>query len=186
MVKENIIRGDCMSYTKNVERLLDMIGLEVPPETIERYSKVLLGIVEPKENFNKIIKGIFPEDFDGMIVEKDIPIFSYCEHHILPWFGVCHIGYISEGKVLGLSKFTRIVNYFSSGLTLQERVTNEIANFFEDFVSEDVIVKIEALHTCKVARGIMNPFSKSVTIEARNKFRTNEGTRMEFFNSIQP
>ena len=119
-----------------------------------------------------------------MIIEKDIPIFSYCEHHILPWFGQVHIGYIAHKLVLGISKFTRIVNYYSSGITIQEDVTQSITDFFITNVGPDVIVIIEAIHTCKVARGVENPFSRSLTVDARGLFRKDYGPRLEFFQSI--
>lgn len=172
--------------TRRVSDLFNSLDIEIPPETITRYVSVLELIAEgSRENIDDITKGIFPEDYKGVIIEKQIPIFSYCEHHVLPWFGVAHIGYLSEDRVLGLSKFTRIVNHFSAGLTLQERVTSSIANFVEEHVSLNVIVSIEALHTCKVARGVQNPFSRSITIDARGVFIDNQGPRSEFLESIR-
>ena len=167
-----------------VSSLFRSFGLEIPPETAERYVRVLISITQERENVEDIKRGIFTEAYEGMIVEKDIPMFSYCEHHVLPWFGQAHIGYIAHNRVLGISKFTRIVNLYSSGCTLQERVTHDIAGFFEASVSRDVIILIEAIHTCKVARGVQNPFSRSITIDARGLFRTDTGPRMEFFDSI--
>ena len=160
------------------------MNLEIPAETAERYTKLLLGIPLDKENWDDISRGIFKSNYDGMIIEKDIPIFSYCEHHILPWFGQVHIGYIARKAVLGISKFTRIVSYYSSGLTIQEEVTKSIVDFFVTNISPNTIVIIEAIHTCKVARGVENPFSRSLTIDARGLFRDQEGPRLEFFQSI--
>lgn len=167
-----------------VKKLFKSFNLDLSPETAERYTKVLIGLTQEKENLEDITRGIFIEEYEGMVVEKDIPIFSYCEHHVLPWLGQVHIGYISHDRVLGISKFTRIVNLYSAGCTLQERVTAEIATFFVRNVSKDVIIMIEAIHTCKVARGVQNPFSRSITIDARGLFVEATGPRLEFFDSI--
>jgi len=168
----------------NITRdLFKTVNLEVSEETIIRYSKVLSSISTPKECISNITKGVFPSTYTGMVIEKDIPIYSYCEHHILPWFGIVHIGYLADNYVLGISKFTRIVNYFSSGITIQEEVTSKIADFLINNISENVIVMIQALHTCKVARGVENPFSKSVTIDARGLMRE-PGPKSEFLSVI--
>ena len=173
-----------LTRISKTKKFLKEMNLEIPKETAERYTKLLLGIPLDKESWDDISRGIFKSDYDGMIIEKDIPVFSYCEHHILPWFGQVHIGYIAHKKVLGISKFTRIVNYYSSGLTIQEDVTKFVADFFVTNISPNTIVIIEAIHTCKVARGVENPFSRSLTIDARGLFREKEGPRLEFFQSI--
>lgn len=168
----------------SLDRVLKEHGLNVMPETLGRYSQVLMDINTQKESLRDIKRGIFEEKGSGLIVEKDIPIFSWCEHHILPWFGSAHVGYISHGKVLGLSKFTRIVRYYSVGLTIQERVTTSIADFIVRNVSPDCIVVIQALHTCKVNRGVVNPFSRTTVADARGLFREEYGPRFEFYESI--
>ena len=174
-----------ISRVGKTKKFLKAMELEVSPETVERYTKLLIGISEDRESEKDISKGIFPSrKFSGMIIEKDIPIFSYCEHHVLPWFGQVHIGYISHERILGISKFTRLVGYYSSGLTIQEDVTAAITTYFESRISSDVIVVIEAIHTCKVARGVENPFSRSLTLDARGVFKSDTGPRVEFFSSI--
>ena len=173
-----------LTKISKTKKFLKEMNLEVPPKTADRYTRLLLSIPLDKENWDDIAKGIFKSDYNGMVIEKDIPIFSYCEHHILPWFGQVHIGYIAHKSVLGISKFTRVVNYYSSGLTIQEDVTKFIADFFVANISPDAIVIIEAIHTCKVARGVENPFSRSLTIDARGLFREQEGPRLEFFQSM--
>lgn len=171
---------------KRVEELFRYFDLDPPEDTVRRYAEVLNSINAQHENLDDIRNGIFNEpEVTGLQLEKSIPIFSYCEHHILPWFGIVHAAYIGEGKVLGLSKFTRVCRYYSVGLTLQERVAHDIARFFLDSVSTSVIIMIEALHTCKVSRGVQNPFSRSVTIEAHGIFRDNTGAKMEFFEAIK-
>jgi len=170
-------------------KLFKIVKLNVHPRTVERYVDVLEEISERKQRGVKQILsssgGVFSEKYSGVVVETNIPIFSWCEHHILPWFGQANIGYLADNKVLGLSKFTRIVDYFSRGMTIQERVTNHIAEFLESELSGDVIVMIEAIHTCKVARGIQSPFSRSVTLDARGLFRTNESLKSEFLSVVQ-
>ena len=169
---------------EQIGKLLKSLNIIVPSKTAERYTRVLLSIGSEKEDMENIIGGIFKSDYDGMIIEKNIPIYSYCEHHVLPWFGQVHIGYLAVKRVVGISKFTRIVNYYSSGVTIQEDVTKEITDFFCEKISPDVAVMVEAIHTCKVARGVENPFSKSVTIDMRGKFREFEGPRSEFLHML--
>jgi len=169
---------------EQIGKMFRSFNVIIPPKTAERYTRVLLSIGSEREILENIVGGIFETDYDGMVIEKNIPIYSYCEHHILPWFGQVHIGYLAVKKVVGISKFTRIVNYFSSGVTIQEDVTKEIADFFLERISPDVAVVIEAIHTCKVARGVENPFSKSITIDVRGKFRELEGPRNEFLHML--
>ena len=173
-----------LAQVEKTKKFLKGMGLDLPPNTAERYTKLLMGISKENEVVENINRGVFKSDFGGMVIEKDIPIFSYCSHHILPWFGQVHIGYIAHEKVLGISKFTRIVNYYSAGLTIQEDITHDIANFFVQHLSEGVVVVVEAIHTCKVARGVMNPFSRSVTIDARGAFMDKDGPRIEFFSIL--
>jgi len=171
-----------MALYPEMLRLLSHLGLDVPPETVSRYIEVLQDISKSSEaDLENITKGIFDEDFSGMMVERGIPVYSYCEHHILPWFGSADIAYISHGPILGLSKFTRLLTYYCKGLTIQERVTKSVADFLVTYISPDVIVVISAIHTCKVARGVKNPFATSTTIDARGLFRKGSGPRLEFF-----
>ena len=173
-----------ISRTEQIGKMFRGFGIKVPEKTAERYTRVLLSIGSEKESMDNILGGVFPTNYDGMVVEKFIPIYSYCEHHVLPWLGQVHIGYIADKNLLGISKFTRIVNYFSSGVTLQEDVTKDIADFFCKYISVDVAVMVQAIHTCKVARGVENPFSKSQTMDMRGKFREFEGPRREFLALI--
>jgi len=169
---------------KAVERLLEYFNLEIVPGTPERVVRVLEDIAAPRETLDRILTGIFDEEYTGIVTQKDIPILSYCEHHLLPWFGYASIAYIAKNKVIGLSKFTRIVNYFSSGLTLQERVTKNVADFFGSYISKDVIVMVTAVHTCMVARGIKTTSAVTTSIEAKGIFRKESGPRIEFFSTL--
>ena len=172
-------------FENSINNLFSNVGIILPPNTANRYLKVLEDISHQTESLDDILNGVFQDSYNGLVVEKEIPISSYCSHHVLPWFGQVYIGIIANGQILGLSKYTRIVKYFSVGLTIQEEVTKKIADFFVDKISQDVIVMIEAIHTCKVVRGITSPFSKSCTVEARGLFRDAVGPRMEFFYIIK-
>lgn len=167
-----------------VASMFKSFDLDVPKKTAMRFTEVLKSVVQPRETLDNIVNGVFKTDFDGFQMEKGIPIFSFCAHHVLPWFGMVSVAYIAQGKVVGISKFTRIVNLCSTGVTIQEDVCREITNTFVTYISPDVICSIEAIHTCKVARGVENPFSRSITIDARGVFRDNMGPRLEFLHML--
>jgi GTP cyclohydrolase I len=117
----------------------------------------------------------FPVDSTDMVVVKDIEAFSYCEHHLALIYNMrISIGYIPKGKVIGLSKIARIADMCCKRLQVQERIGNDIAEVMQKIVGEDVIVRIEANHSCMTARGIKKPSSKTVTLAKRGKFKEKE------------
>lgn len=137
------------------------------------------------------LNSTFPlSGYDGIVVVKDVPISSLCEHHILPWFGRCHVGYIPEENLIGISKIPRLVRVASKGLTTQEEVTESISKaLFEEFGYSNVIVVIEAIHSCMVFRGIRADGAKTLTSSVRGVFRGEKpfepnAARQEFFNLI--
>lgn len=128
---------------------------------------------------------IFNVDDNHMIIVKDIELYSLCEHHMLPFFGKCHIGYIPEGKVLGVSKLARIVDLFARRLQIQERLTNQVANSLMDTLApEGVGVVIEAQHLCMMMRGVEKQNSCMVTSAMLGSFRKEQSTRNEFLKLI--
>jgi len=134
-----------------------------------------------------IIAGaVFDQDYDEMVLVKDIPFYSLCEHHMLPFFGSCHVGYLPKGKVVGLSKIPRIVGAFAHRLQLQERMTKEIAEALNDAVMpKGVGVVVEARHLCMEMRGVQKPGGQLITSCMLGTFRKDARTRSEFLDLIR-
>lgn len=129
---------------------------------------------------------IFTVEDNHMIIVKDIELYSLCEHHMLPFFGKCHIGYIPEGKVLGVSKLARIVDLFARRLQIQERLTNEVAQSIMNTIApEGVGVVIEAQHLCMMMRGVEKQNSNMITSAMIGSFRKDVSTRNEFLQLIK-
>jgi GTP cyclohydrolase I len=139
-----------------------------------------------RKDIKDILNGaVFEEKYDEMVIVKDIDLFSLCEHHLLPFFGRCHIAYIPKGKIIGLSKLPRVVEVFSKRLQVQERLTTQIADSINEAISpQGVAVVIEALHLCMVMRGVEKQNCKAVTSAMLGAFRSNKATRMEFMSLI--
>ncbi len=128
---------------------------------------------------------VFTVEDNHMIIVKDIELYSLCEHHMLPFFGKCHIGYIPEGKVLGVSKLARIVDLFARRLQIQERLTNQVAmSLMETVAPEGVGVVIEAKHLCMMMRGVEKQNSCMITSAMLGSFRSEQSTRNEFLKLI--
>ena len=131
-------------------------------------------------------EAVFHEDYKQMVVVKDIEIYSMCEHHMLPFYGKCAIGYISKGKVLGVSKLARIVDMYARRLQIQERMTEEIANaIMQEAGAEGVGVVIKAKHLCMMMRGVEKQNSEMTTSAVLGTFRSDEKVRGEFLSLIK-
>ncbi len=132
-------------------------------------------------------RAIFHETYDEMVTVKDLDMFSLCEHHILPFFGKCHVAYLPRKNIVGLSKIARVVELYSRRLQVQERLTQEIATALMDTLEpHGVAVVIEAFHLCMMMRGVEKQNSKAVTSAMLGVFRTRQSTRMEFMELIKP
>jgi GTP cyclohydrolase I len=132
-----------------------------------------------------INEAIFMQETTSMVVVKDIELYSLCEHHMLPFYGRCHIGYIPRGKVFGISKLARLVDMFSRRLQIQERLTEQIAYAVKDSINADGVgVMIEARHLCMMMRGVEKQNSQFVTSSVLGVFRNNPATRDEFMSII--
>jgi GTP cyclohydrolase I len=132
-----------------------------------------------------INKACFAQETTSMVVVKDIEMYSMCEHHMLPFYGRCHIGYIPRGRVFGISKLARLVDMFSRRLQIQERLTEQIAYAIKDSINADGVgVMIEARHLCMMMRGVEKQNSMFVTSAVLGVFRTNPATREEFLSII--
>ena len=128
---------------------------------------------------------MFEEEYSEMVIVKDIELFSLCEHHILPFFGKAHIAYISSGKIIGLSKLNRLVQYFSQRPQVQERLTMQIANELKTILeTESVAIVIDAVHLCVSSRGVQDTKSSTVTTYYSGKFKQ-EDTKNEFLGLIR-
>ena len=162
----------------------DREGLIKTPERVAKSLKFLTrGYTQ---DINKVINGaIFTQDCDDMVIVKDIEFYSLCEHHMLPFFGKCHIGYIPKGKVFGVSKLARLVDVFARRLQIQERMTQQIAQqIFEIIEPEGVGVIVEAQHLCMRMRGVEKQNSQMVTSSMLGSFRKETATRMEFLSLV--
>lgn len=162
----------------------DREGLKDTPARVARfYQEAFAGL---HEDPSKYLMARFNEDHEEMILVKDIPIYSMCEHHLLPFFGQAHIAYIPRsGSITGLSKLARVAEAYARRPQLQERLTSQIANTVEDTLNaHGVLVVIEAEHMCMTVRGIKKPGSRTVTSAVRGIFQTNSATRAEAFALI--
>ena len=138
------------------------------------------------QNVDKILnEAIFDEDYDEMVIVKEIEFYSLCEHHILPFWGKCHVGYLPRKRIIGLSKIPRIVDMFSRRLQVQERLTREIAEALETALDpRGVAVVMEGQHLCMMARGVEKQAPKMTTNVMRGTFREDSSTRAEFLRCI--
>jgi GTP cyclohydrolase I len=160
-------------------------GLKATPERVSRALRELTDGygVQPED----VIAGaVFDQDYDEMVVVKDIPFYSLCEHHMLPFFGRCHVGYLPKGKVVGLSKIPRLVGIFAHRLQLQERLTNDIAEALNGtLLPKGVGVVVEARHLCMEMRGVEKPGGHMITSCMLGTFRRDPRTRAEFLNLVR-
>ena len=156
--------------------------LETPRRVAEMYSEVFAGM---EQDPLEVLRVGFEEGHDEMVVLKDIPFYSMCEHHLLPFYGVVHVGYIPNGRVVGISKLARVVEIFARRPQLQERLTTQIADaIMEALKPSGVAVVVEAAHLCMMMRGVEKAGSKVVTSANRGLFRKSAVTRSEFFSLV--
>ncbi|TAN24013.1 MAG: GTP cyclohydrolase I FolE [Acidobacteria bacterium] len=178
--------------TDLVRSLLEQLGEDPSREglqqTPERYAKAMAYLTSGyRTDLNAILSSaLFTVDYDEMVIVRDIEVFSLCEHHLLPFFGRCHVAYLPKGKVLGLSKIPRLVDAFARRLQVQERLTTQIAETLQDWIQpRGVGVVIEARHLCMMMRGVEKQHSSAVTSHMLGLFRTCAETRSEFLSLIR-
>lgn len=156
-------------------------------KTPQRVAKSLAYLTRGnRQNLRKVVNGAyFTSGTNHMVILKGIELYSLCEHHLLPFYGRCAIGYISKGKVLGVSKLARIVDMFARRLQIQERMTEEIANaVMQESGAEGVGVVVRAKHLCMMMRGVEKQNSEMTTSAVLGSFRTDEKVRQEFLSLI--
>jgi GTP cyclohydrolase I len=190
MKEENNVKVDCGKIEKAVREILEAVGEDLNREGVKRtpqrvanmYAELLGGMQEdPKEH----LKGVFQEDYDEIVILRDIPFYSICEHHLMPFIGSAHVAYLPKGKVLGVSKIARIVDCFSRRLQVQERLTDQIADFLMDNLQPmGVAVVLEASHSCMTIRGAKKPGSIMVTSSIRGVFRGDQKSRSEVLSLL--
>ncbi|WP_019771517.1 GTP cyclohydrolase I FolE [Streptococcus sobrinus] len=175
-----------------IYQLLEAIGenpqreglLETPKRVAKMYAEMFAGLGEnPKDQFT----AVFSENHEEVVLVKEIPFYSMCEHHLVPFYGVAHVAYLpSQGKVTGLSKLARAVEVASKRPQLQERLTEQVATALEEALNpKGVFVMIEAEHMCMTMRGIKKPGSKTVTTVARGIFQEDRDQRQELLSLIR-
>lgn len=157
---------------------------DTPNRVAESYKFLTKGY---HQNIDEVLNdAFFTAEDNHMVIVKDIELYSLCEHHMLPFIGKCHIGYIPDKKVIGVSKLARVVDMFARRLQIQERLTNQIANVLMEKVgAQGVGVVIEAQHLCMMMRGVEKQNSKMVTSDMQGIFRTQMATRTEFLQLIR-
>ena len=181
MDMQNNIREILVALGENPERE----GLLKTPERVDRSLKFLTRGYHQK--LEDVVNGaLFEAESDDMVIVRDIEFFSMCEHHMLPFFGKCHVGYIPNKKILGLSKVARIVDMFARRLQIQERMTKEIASALMEILdAQGVGVVIEAQHLCMQMRGVEKQDSFTTTSSMQGSFRSELATRNEFTRLIR-
>ncbi|MBI3110115.1 MAG: GTP cyclohydrolase I FolE [Ignavibacteriales bacterium] len=189
MMKES---GTTKRMQSLVHDLLDELGedpqreglRQTPSRVAKMYSFLTKGY---GENIRSVVNGaVFKEKYNEMVIVKDIDFFSLCEHHLVPFFGKCHIAYIPNGKIIGLSKLPRIVEVFARRLQVQERLTEQIAEaIYTTLDPQGVGVVVEARHLCMMMRGVEKQNSVATTSAMFGTFRNDEKTRTEFLTLLR-
>jgi GTP cyclohydrolase I len=189
-MQENEYKVDSKRIEKAVREILLAIGEDVDREGLQAtpkrvaamYQELLAGMrQDPAEHS----KSIFNENYDEIVLLRDIPFYSVCEHHLMPFIGVAHVAYLPAGVVLGVSKLARIVDCFAHRLQVQERLTDQIADFMiTNIKPKGVAVVLEASHSCMTIRGIKKPGSTMVTSSVRGTFRRDPRSRSEVMSLI--
>jgi GTP cyclohydrolase I len=187
-----IIAMDRAKIEQGVRLILEGVGedptreglLDTPVRVARMYEEVFAGLTQdPAELFIKS----FGENYNELVLVKDIPFYSICEHHLVPFFGLAHVGYLpgDDGQICGLSKLARLVDLFARRPQVQERLTSQIADtLVEQLAPAGVIVVIEAEHLCMSMRGVRKPGSKTTTSAVRGAFKVSQKTRDEAMSLI--
>jgi len=176
-----------------IERILHAVGenpkregLLKTPERVEESLKFLTSGYDT--DVGQLVNGaIYNENYNEMVIVKDVDIYSLCEHHMLPFFGKCHVAYLPKGKIIGLSKVPRLIDAYSRRLQVQERLTTEIAQCIQDIVKPaGVAVIIDAVHLCMSMRGVEKQNSYTTTSSMLGCFKDDARTRSEFLSLVAP
>ncbi|WAH36790.1 GTP cyclohydrolase I FolE [Alicyclobacillus dauci] len=178
------------TLTEHIRAILELIGedpnreglLDTPQRVARMYGEVFSGVgIDPES----ALTTTFEEKYEGMVVVKDIKYYTFCEHHLIPFFGAAHIGYIPNGRVIGLSKFARLVELVSKRPQVQERMSQQIADAVMNVLKpQGVIVTVDGTHLCMCARGVKKPGSATVTTVKKGVFTENISLVQEFEQAL--
>ena len=181
---------DSEKIREGVKLILEGVGenplreglLNTPDRVARMYSEIFEGLREDSSN---VLNTVFEEDYDEIVLLKDIPFVSLCEHHLMPFTGKAHVAYLHSGKIVGLSKLARAVDHFAKRPQVQERLTAQIADLISTALEpKGVTVVLEASHTCMTMRGVKKPGGVMTTSAMRGLMRENQATRNEVLNLI--
>ena len=181
---------DLEAIKSAVRTILEAVGedpdrpglLETPRRVAKMYAEMFSGL---RQDPARHLKVTFPEQYDEMVLIRDIQFTSMCEHHLLPFSGVAHVAYIPDGKVTGLSKIARVVEEISRKPQVQERMTSTVAELVDEHLkTKGVAVVVNAEHSCMSIRGIRKPGARTITSALRGEFKKNQSTRAEFMSLI--
>ncbi|MDF2960418.1 MAG: cyclohydrolase [Paenibacillus sp.] len=185
-VDENraLIEGHVRQILRLIGEDVDREGLlDTPARVTRMYEEIFAGY---EADYKDILGVAFDEKHEELVIVKDIVYYSQCEHHMAPFFGKIHIGYIPSGKIAGLSKFARLVEAVTRRLQVQERITSELADIIEqELTPHGCMVVVEGEHLCMCARGVKKPGSKTVTSAVRGLFRSDAASRSEFLSLVK-
>ncbi len=182
---KQVISDGISSILNAISEGVDAQGTaDTPKRVANMYDELLSGYsTDPIELLNG---AMFDVEYDEMVVVKDIDFYSLCEHHLLPFYGKTHVGYLPNQKVIGLSKIPRLVEMFARRLQVQERMTQEIATTLDELIEPaGVGVVVEAQHLCATMRGVRKPNTTMTTSAVRGLFKKNSSTREEFFSHVR-
>jgi GTP cyclohydrolase I len=185
MTEDGMIADLITKILRELGEDVEREGLERTPERVEKALRYLTSGYG--KDAKEILNGaMFVEDYDEMVIVKDIDFSSLCEHHLLPFIGKCHVAYMPGRKIVGLSKIPRLVEMFSRRLQVQERLTTQIASTINEVLQpRGVAVVMEAVHLCMLVRGVEKQNSKAITSAMLGSFRDRPETRAEFMDLIK-
>ncbi|BCJ85025.1 GTP cyclohydrolase I FolE [Effusibacillus dendaii] len=186
----SIVTSKQAMLEEHIRAILELIGedpnreglLDTPKRVAKMYQEVFAGVgVNPKT----ALTTTFEEEYDGLVVVKDINYHTFCEHHLIPFYGKVHVGYLPKGRIVGLSKFARLVELLAQRPQVQERMTQQIADaIMEALEPKGVIVKVAGVHLCMCARGVKKPGTETVTLVKKGIFAENDLLVQEFEQSL--
>lgn len=191
-VKSRRAKASSDALARHFEAIVRELGLDpnqeglrrTPARVAESFKFLTKGYLEDPSEI--LLKATFAEEYDQMVLVKDVDFYSLCEHHLLPFYGKCHVAYIPTGRVVGLSKIPRVIDVFARRFQVQERLTQEIAGAIEKAIRPRGIgVVVEAFHLCMAMRGVEKQSCYATTSAMKGVFRTHERTRNEFLSFLR-